>query len=33
MSRAVERARDLLVRSGAWLSAEHGVYALSLIHI
>ncbi len=30
MSRAVERARDLLVRSGAWLSAEHGVYALRL---
>jgi len=30
MSRAVERARDLMVRSGAWLAAEHGVYALRL---
>jgi hypothetical protein len=30
MTRAVERARDLLVRRGAWLAAEHGVYALRL---
>lgn len=29
-SRSVERARALMVRSGAWLSAENGVYALRL---
>lgn len=30
MSRSVERARALLIRSGAWLAAENGVYALRL---
>ena len=30
MSRTVERARDLLSRHGAWLSAEGGAYALRL---
>jgi len=30
MNRSVERARALLVRSGAWLAAENGVYALRL---
>ncbi|WP_271163717.1 DUF6456 domain-containing protein [Brevundimonas intermedia] len=30
MSRSVERARALLDRSGAWLAAENGVYALRL---
>ncbi|NBB65792.1 hypothetical protein GVN18_41755 [Pseudomonas sp. ODNR1LW] len=29
-TRSVERARALMVRSGAWLSAENGVYALRL---
>jgi len=30
MSRTLERARDLMSRSGAWLSSEQGAYALRL---
>ena len=30
MSRLLERARDLMAKPGAWLSAEGGAYALRL---